>query len=1188
MRATINTPTSLRRVLAALPLFVAGAAIVLSSVAPFLLYTNRADATAITMPTLNLSGKTQQVNNCNISYVTSDPKDQMFTAFLDNKASLDSSRSMYASWLKSEKGGNVDHISNAKDQRSAAEIVRAKFGGLVGISINGCSFDLIAYPPPYNVNPSGLAKSADGGGPSSSFGKTEAWPLYAASQLFANDSNGNLVSLGSNVGSIIVGDDGAIKSITYRSSASITGPGISVDGLSNFTNVKNLVLGTSSSTGGTPGNSPTSTDGATSISSATVEFFSRAQLNVKLSGKVGVGGTEYAFSFDQKMYDTSVADTTNKFDAKNADGCNSFIEIDAKAADLLNKPAASYPIKSIGLYISASSVSGLTTTSTCIPLVYSIAQVSNSRIPKSLPSGPSGTISVSNPTYQSGRRSQFKHYFVSQDEIREVAGGGDQYLDVLKRIDAPSLFNGKPAFEHTGDKCGGEIWVQDNATPDALQLHTRDSRTSCDSYTRTNRNILVLSATDAKDLINSPDQQAAIQSGTTAVGSGTGDDNVNCETSGNPLSWIICPIINGALDGANVIFSKMIEPFLQTSPITTDDSSENTVYQIWKSFRTLGNIVLIFALLLIVFGQSIGGGLVDAYTAKKTLPRILVAAIAINLSIYICAALVDIFNVLGHGMSHLVTSPLKSSTANGTNGLGIRPKAGDTAIVGTILIILGLLAGSGIWLIFKAQSPDASKQSGGAGALLAYILFFVVLPIILAAFTVFITLVIRQGIILALTIISPVALAMFALPSADKYAKKWMDAFIKTLMVYPIITLIFGISQVLAVLIYEANPDHGALALIATVIVAFAPLFMIPLAFKLAGGVIGTAAGAITNGRERLKKAYGDDKHNPYSARNRLMGSARDDVMHRGSVGAANFANSSLGKYVTGEGLRNQGKVNQAGIIAQQSAEAAYDARIRTSGGTVNQTDRRRAGSLAAGAAMNAVRGGLSAEQAATVADSVATTALNHPFYKDESITAAGTGAIDALKRGFTPEAAAMAGNAAAQLTELNYKPEQVTAGTRTVADLAKSGMIAPGSPLTMDAARAAARNVGKGAVGQRAAATAAVEAGSMGVTATAELDRISSNAANLSVDQHRRLSSAKTPAGTPAHTAEQVNDASYAAAAAAARADANPARSGGGIPTRAAQAAADAYVGYTPAAGAALGVSSPAEAARIAGNNAI
>ncbi|HVI60911.1 MAG TPA: hypothetical protein VM535_02000, partial [Candidatus Saccharimonadales bacterium] len=135
-----------------------------------------------------------------------------------------------------------------------------------------------------------------------------------------------------------------------------------------------------------------------------------------------------------------------------------------------------------------------------------------------------------------------------------------------------------------------------------------------------------------------------------------GEASPNCENQGGPLGWILCGVFDIMSDGAQWIFANLLEPFLITAPVSTNPQDPS--FQIWSNLRIYGNVFLIIALLVIVFGESIGGGMIDAYTAKKVLPRLLVAAILINLSIYIVGFLVDFTNILGKGVGILLTEPL--------------------------------------------------------------------------------------------------------------------------------------------------------------------------------------------------------------------------------------------------------------------------------------------------------------------------------------------------------------------------------------------------------------------------------------------------------------------------------------------------------------------------------------------------
>ena len=72
---------------------------------------------------------------------------------------------------------------------------------------------------------------------------------------------------------------------------------------------------------------------------------------------------------------------------------------------------------------------------------------------------------------------------------------------------------------------------------------------------------------------------------------GAQSDKVQCESSGGSLSWILCPIINGALDAASAIFTGFIEPYLQVKPIDINGGSQvnGPVIVAWRAFRTIAS-----------------------------------------------------------------------------------------------------------------------------------------------------------------------------------------------------------------------------------------------------------------------------------------------------------------------------------------------------------------------------------------------------------------------------------------------------------------------------------------------------------------------------------------------------------------------------------------------------------------------
>ncbi len=281
------------------------------------------------------------------------------------------------------------------------------------------------------------------------------------------------------------------------------------------------------------------------------------------------------------------------------------------------------------------------------------------------------------------------------------------------------------------------------------------------------------------------EQTTALLSGGTA-----GENKPSCEDSDDTLAWAGCGIFNGIANSTDFLFDKFIQPFLYTAPISTNAQDDS--FKIWSTFRVYGDIFLVIALLVIVFGESIGGGLVDAYTAKKALPRVLAAAILVNLSVYIVAFLVDITNVLGATIGNIITAPIDLSFKPD-------PSIGNTAFFGGIIGLIFSVGGiatvlTGIFTLKFAFIKAA-----------LWVAFFALLPIFFAILTLFLILIIRKGIILALILISPVAFALYCLPATEKYFRKWWDLLFKTLLIYPAIVVVYAVADVLSVTIMRAN-----------------------------------------------------------------------------------------------------------------------------------------------------------------------------------------------------------------------------------------------------------------------------------------------------------------------------------------------------------------------------------------------
>lgn len=319
--------------------------------------------------------------------------------------------------------------------------------------------------------------------------------------------------------------------------------------------------------------------------------------------------------------------------------------------------------------------------------------------------------------------------------------------------------------------------------------------------------------------------------GSSAGSSGSSATAPTCDSGSFSFNWALCPIFDGTSAVTQWIFTNLIQPLLMTNPICLDASAhpacDNTIYRIWSGFRIYGDIFLVIVLLVIVFGESIGGGMIDAYTAKKVLPRLLIAAILINLSIYIVSLLIDITNVVGGGLGGILTAPLGTQGAFTIQPSGITQ--GAVAAFGTTGLLVGAFA------------------LGVTG--IALLLVGLIITGAIAMVGIFITLILRQTIILGLLLISPVAFALWCLPNTESWFKRWWDTLFQMLLVYPIIITLFAVADVMSYVTSHnnANGAGGVLSGIVAYMLLIIPLYLVPFTLRSANRLLGSIHGAVSN-----------------------------------------------------------------------------------------------------------------------------------------------------------------------------------------------------------------------------------------------------------------------------------------------------------------------------------------------------
>lgn len=316
----------------------------------------------------------------------------------------------------------------------------------------------------------------------------------------------------------------------------------------------------------------------------------------------------------------------------------------------------------------------------------------------------------------------------------------------------------------------------------------------------------------------------------TGSGGGSGTADPVCQVDG--FGWVICPLINTMGDVVDAV-ADFLDDYLRVEPLTLNTSG--VLYKGWGNLLGIANILLILAFMFIIFSQATSVG-ISSYGVKKMLPKIIAAAIMINISYFICAVLVDISNIAGAGIADLIYSNLGSISDNTQEG---SPLGGFKKIAGGITA--GLVGASGLIVVA----------------------FFFLVPAMIAILSIFIVIAARSAIITLLIIISPLAFAAWVLPNTEKYFKKWWDIFIQMLVVYPAIMAIFAASSAAAVIVADGSGVQSSadevtgnlFPLLIGLLIQTLPLFALPALIKLSSGVLGRLQGlAQTN----IKKSGGD------------------------------------------------------------------------------------------------------------------------------------------------------------------------------------------------------------------------------------------------------------------------------------------------------------------------------------------
>ena len=341
------------------------------------------------------------------------------------------------------------------------------------------------------------------------------------------------------------------------------------------------------------------------------------------------------------------------------------------------------------------------------------------------------------------------------------------------------------------------------------------------------------SATYAVYSFTPPDTYSQTDSSTISIDPPSENStSTSCDVQG--IGWFICPVSNWLADGIDFMYSALQE-FLKTKPLETTNQNSG-IYLAWVIMRNISNVAFIVAFLVIIYSQLTSVG-ISNYGVKKMLPRLVIAAVLVNLSFTICAILLDLSNIAGYAFQDAFMGIKNTISTVGEN----TSTWTWSEVISTALSNGALAVGAG-YAVSLALTTELLPMLVPAATLAGLTLLFILL--IMAA---------RQALIIILIIVSPLAFVCYLLPGTEKWFKKWRDSFLTMLVFFPAFAVVFGGAQLAGIIIIQnASGSNGAIMHILGMLVQIIPLAITPLIMKFSGGVLGKFAGFVNDKNKGL------------------------------------------------------------------------------------------------------------------------------------------------------------------------------------------------------------------------------------------------------------------------------------------------------------------------------------------------
>lgn len=378
------------------------------------------------------------------------------------------------------------------------------------------------------------------------------------------------------------------------------------------------------------------------------------------------------------------------------------------------------------------------------------------------------------------------------------------------------------------------------------------------------------------------------------------------------LGYFICPAINVAISFADGAWS-IFEFLLINNPL----DGSGTYYDSWTKVRDLANAILVVIFLGIVISQVSNIG-ISNYGIKKMLPRLVIVAVAINISYYLMQVIIDIANITGKSIDSIFSGFESYSGLKAANGWSV--------LFDSILLSATVASSVGVTL--------------AAGAVLgwpAIILFLgaMIIPAIIGIIAGLLALQVRSMLIPILAIFSPVALVAWVLPNTQKLFDKWKSMFTGLVFLYPLASIYYG-GLKFAASITLGSGESSSIQRLMALAALFIGTFMVAVIAIKSNSIMGKIVGGIGGFANKLGVSrLGGFVSNTASD---MMSSRRAEFLSKGPGGRKNpftiGTHKAMKRFNDNKKLRQIDQANYEAYadrgFKESLASGEYDSRLRS------------------------------------------------------------------------------------------------------------------------------------------------------------------------------------------------------------------------------------------------------------------